>query len=419
MVNRRDDELMDDVWDDGLDDGVDVDFNDGVEDDFYTETGGLSLEGLYEEEPEELGMYEDDELTTRRAYRSGKKVKSNKSNPTLDLDADDEDDEEYDEDVVYDAPKKRKGKGKGKWTAIIVLLLSLFLVGGVYLFRSAATNFGKVEQKSINDTISEVNDLFGDDGKIIAKLDKGVWDIARQRVELLEDSPQKVKLRTQIGEAENQLKSQTDAESLVNALLLNGQPFVDIHLNSFPERVEKFPTNFNTEYARELQDLYNTTYDAIKSVKDAERAFYLAVDSPDLTLAVLETYRSSIEGLVDSKTKTTMATTFNKLAKELEVKEAELAKKQAEELALQQAQQAEAQRLEQERIAREQQEAYNAQLQQQQEQERINKIIEEERQRLQAQWEAEQAARDAENNVVTPEVVQPTEPVVEVVPPSE
>lgn len=344
-------------------------------DDYYTETEGMTLEGM---ESGNTSIYEPT-LDPERYL-----APENDSELATEIEPD---------QVVAAEPEDTFQRKRMGWKGYLLMALLVFgiVFGGVTLFRNAASNFGVTEQTSINQTQQEVDELFGTDGRIRAKLAREEWEAVRQKVEMLEDSPQKVKLRTQIESAKEQIDSQTDAEALVNGLYLNDEPYIDMHLNSMPARVTEFPINYNTEYARELQDKYNIAYDAIERVKTIEQDFYVAIEQPDFNLTVLESFRSSIEGLPTSNTKNRMGAEFNNQAQRLS-REAELAEqRRIEEARIQQEQDAQIQeqlRIQQEQQLAQQQQQYEQQLAEQQ---RIEYELEQERLRLQAEWEAEQA----------------------------
>lgn len=332
----------------------------------------------------------------------------------LDLEQDVIDDESdsglYLEDDEQDTeePLPDEVNPKEKWLirGVIALTVIILLGFGGFILRNAFTNFGDTTTEQVYEGESAVNALFGEDGKIKARLKVEEVNVAREYVDNLDEGTVKIELRLKVSQAEEQLEEQTKAERLVADVTKDGRPYIDINDNSLVARAANFPTNYNTEYARQLSDQYNTAYDAIESAKKLERDFYTTINATDVTLSQVDKYREPIETLQESNLKIRLSNDFNGKVKELKVAAEEQRKREESESI------AARKRAESESIAQSIQASiqYEEELERQAEESRR---LEEERQAsiqesLRQESILEESRRQEEQNTPSPSTPEPT-----------
>lgn len=249
---------------------------------------------------------------------------------------DDETDSELyleDDEQDEDEPLPDEVNPKEKWMirGVIALTVIILLGFGGFILRNAFTNFGDATTEQVYEGESAVNALFGEDGKIKARLKAEEVNVAREYVDNLDEGTVKIELRLKVSQAEEQLEEQTKAERLVSDVTKDGRPYIDINDNSLVARAANFPTNYNTEYARQLSDQYNTAYDAIESAKKLERDFYTTINATDVTLSQVDKYREPIEKLQESSLKIRLSNDFNDKVKELKLAAEEQRKREESE----------------------------------------------------------------------------------------
>lgn len=238
-------------------------------------------------------------------------------------------DDEQDEDEPL--PDEINPKEKWLIRGVIALTVIILLGFGGFMLRNAFTNFGDATTEQVYEGESAVNGLFGEDGKIKARLKAEEVNVAREYVENLDEGTVKIELRLKVSQAEEQLEEQTKAERLVSDITKDGRPYIDINDNSLVARAANFPTNYNTEYARQLSDQYNTAYDAVESAKKLERDFYTTINATDVTLSQVDKYREPIETLQESNLKIRLSNDFNDKVKELKIAAEEQRKREESE----------------------------------------------------------------------------------------
>lgn len=257
----------------------------------------------------------------------------------LDLEQDIIDDESdsglylEDDEQDKDEPLPDEINPKEKWMirGVIALTVIILLGFGGFILRNAFTNFGDATTEQVYEGESAVNALFSEEGKIKARLKAEEVNVAKEYVENLDEGTVKIELRLKVSQAEEQLEEQTKAERLVADITKDGKPYIDINNNSLVARAANFPTNYNTEYARQLSDQYNTAYDAIESAKKLERDFYATINASDVTLSQVDQYREPIEKLQESSLKIRLSNDFNDKVKELKLAAEEQRKREESE----------------------------------------------------------------------------------------
>lgn len=293
----------------------DDDFFSVDEDDFYIDlSGGLGHDDLQEDLPhDEEGPY----------YT------------IVDDPDEDDDDEDFYVKEGEDEPDTRKRMIQIGGIVGVVLLALTF---SMFLLSNAFGSNGQVENLDTQQIEALVGDLFSESGNIKRDLSKDELDIAKQYVNNLDEGTLKVELRLKLTQAEEQLAKQTQALALVQGVMKDGQPYIDLNRNSLPQKVDQFPMNFDTAYAQELSNKYYNAYDVIEQAHKLEDDLYTVINNPATTLLDIDAFRSRIEQLPSSQLKTKLSRAFNNKVEELkklstQSKEEESRKLEAESLA--------------------------------------------------------------------------------------
>lgn len=297
----------------------DDDFFSVDEDDFYIDlSGGLDDDVLQEDLP-----HEDDEGPYYTIVD--------------DPDEDDDNEEFYVEEGVEEGDEEPDTRKRMIQIGGIVGVVLLALTFSMFLLSNAFGSNGRVENLDTQQIEALVGDLFSESGNIKRDLSKDELDIAKQYVNNLDEGTLKVELRLKLTQAEEQLAKQTQALALVQGVMKDGQPYIDLNRNSLPQKVDQFPMNFDTAYAQELSTKYYNAYDVIEQAHKLEDELYTVINNPATTLLDIDAFRSRIEQLPSSQLKTKLSRAFNNKVEELkklstQSKEEESRKLEAESL---------------------------------------------------------------------------------------
>lgn len=275
----------------------DDDFFSVDEDDFYIDlSGGLDVDDLQEDLP-----HDDEEGPYYTIV----------DDP--DEDYDDDEEEFYVEEGVDEPDTRRRMIQIGGIVGVVLLALTF----SMFLLSNAFGSNGQVDNLDTQQIEELVGDLFSESGNIKRDLSKDELDIAKQYVNNLDEGTLKVELRLKLTQAEEQLSKQTQALALVQGVMKDGQPYIDLNRNSLQPKVDQFPMNFDTAYAQELSTKYYNAYDVIEQAHKLEDELYAVINNTASTLADIDAFRSRIEQLPSSQLKTKLSRAFNNKVEEL------------------------------------------------------------------------------------------------------
>lgn len=276
----------------------DDDFFSVDEDDFYIDlSGGLDVDDLQEDLP-----HDDDEGPYYTIV-----------DEPDDEDYDDDDEEVYVEEGDGEPDTRRRMIQIGGIVGVVLLALTF----SMFLLSNAFGSNGQVDNLDTQQIEVLVGDLFSESGNIKRDLSKDELDIAKQYVNNLDEGTLKVELRLKLTQAEEQLSKQTQALALVQGVMKDGQPYIDLNRNSLQPKVDQFPMNFDTAYAQELSTKYYNAYDVIEQAHKLEDELYTVINNTASTLADIDAFRSRIEQLPSSQLKTKLSRAFNNKVEEL------------------------------------------------------------------------------------------------------
>lgn len=228
-------------------------------------------------------------------------------------------DEDYDDEEFYDEEGDDEPDTRKRMIQIggIVGVVLLALTFSMFLLSNAFGSNGQVDNLDTQQIEALVGDLFSESGNIKRDLSKDELDIAKQYVNNLDEGTLKVELRLKLTQAEEQLSKQTQALALVQGVMKDGQPYIDLNRNSLQPKVDQFPMNFDTAYAQELSTKYYNAYDVIEQAHKLEDELYAVINNTASTLADIDAFRSRIEQLPSSQLKTKLSRAFNNKVEEL------------------------------------------------------------------------------------------------------
>lgn len=221
-------------------------------------------------------------------------------------DGDTGDDEEYDGASGDDKEPKSKRPLIGIGVGVIALIFAFILLFNALGNRTEVANVG------LEDTQAMVQALFSESGNIKRELSFDELDSAKLYVQQLEEGPGKNELQLKLSQAQKQLESQQQGQRLVTEVTKDGQPFVDINRSNLPLRVVDFPMSYDPEYAQQLSNVYNQSYDAIESAFNLEDELNKLVNSGNVTTEAIQQYKARIEQLPASQLKQRVSREYNK-----------------------------------------------------------------------------------------------------------
>lgn len=305
----------------------------------------------------------------------------------------------YIESLLHKDTKKRKKDWIWWLVALAVVSTSTyFLVDRMVESREELTQVSKIDKLSAEEAVHQ---LYDEEGKWIRKdLRQAEYDLVKQKVEDLNDSAEKAKIRSLLATAGEQLESQLKGLALVNGLKTkSGDINVDLKEKDLVTDLKDFPKNYNPEYVEELKSEYQ------KIAKVIEKAIDLQTRVRELTVGMdkgldkteLDSLNKQVEGLPYSDRKMQLTNDMKALYQEYNKQQEELKKQLAEE---KRQREIEEERRRQEEEIRKVEQERQAEIERQ-EQERLEWKREQERIEAEEQKRIEESYNNTHNNTTT------------------
>lgn len=285
--------------------------------------------------------------------------------------------------------EKKKNKDWVYW--LVAFIVTFSFVGFTVNRMSQSAGEVKESQEISRMTAKEgVDHLYDEDGEWIRRnLTVNEYEQVEEKVKELEESSDKVHIKVRLDEAKEQLDSQEEAKRLVNELKNeNGEANIDLKESVIEEKEGDFPSNYNPEYAKELELEYKELVIVIKeSYKVQEEVIMMGsqtdkyIDGNQLKVLV-----EKVEGLPKSERKEKLLRDIRVLQDLYEEQQEEIRKREEIEAQRRKEEAERQQRIEAEKEAQRQREL--------EEERKRQEILEEQRREKEEQERLEQERRE-------------------------
>ena len=315
---------------------------------------------------------------------------SNKGTKTTEYERFKGNEQEYINTRVYEYEPKPKMRKDWIWWLVAVIVLSTsiyFVVDHMVESRDAVYDSEQIARLSAREAVEQMfdEDENGELSYIRRDLTLDEYNQIKEMVDEVPESSEKVQINSLMRLTGEQVESKERAIELIEGLKTpSGEPNVDLSKKDLLEDMSEFPSNFNPEYARELEQEYVQLASVIERANDLQaRIRDLAVNEDEyLDKAELNSLDTQVENLPFSDRKSQLTLDMKAMYQTYERQQEELEKQRRIE---------EERRAEQERYRQEKEEIKRKEAERREEEEAREQA---ERDRIEREERQRQAERD-------------------------